>query len=203
MQTANQKTIKSYDKIARQFADAHPDRLFWKKQFDFFTGVVPGKKIIDIGCGEGRDALLFIDNGFDYTGIDASAAMIREAKKNVPGGKFIKMDFYDLKFLPRSFDCFWAAASILHAPKRRVVKLLRGIGRIIKTGGTGFISLQEIGKIGEGMVAEQRYGGVERYFSYYDKSEFAVILENAGFRVVASDVVAGNGKNWLCFFVRK
>ena len=82
MPTLNQKTIKTYDTIAKGFSDSHFDPNFWKKEFEIFQklisgkpphkgapvgGISPphqdflcgGKKIIDIGCGAGRDAILF------------------------------------------------------------------------------------------------------------------------------------------------
>jgi len=203
MKTASQKTIESYDKAAAFFGSVHPDRGFYKKEIGRFLTMCEGKKIIDIGCGEGRDAILFVDNGVDCTGIDASAAMIRQARKNAVGAKFIQMDFYDLKFPPRTFDGFWAAASILHAPKRRVRKLLLNIGRIIKDGGVGFISLRGEKSAGEGMVKEQKYGGIDRYFSYYGKKEFEYILKESKFKIIGKNEIKDGRKLWRCYFVKK
>ena len=55
---------------------------------------------------------------------------------------FVLMDFQYLKFPPRSFDGFWAAASLLHTPKRKIKSVLGNIHKILKPEGVGFISLK-------------------------------------------------------------
>ena len=40
-------------------------------------------KLIEIGCGSGRDASFMTKNGFDVIGIDGSKNMIEEAKKTI------------------------------------------------------------------------------------------------------------------------
>ncbi|MEM6831431.1 MAG: class I SAM-dependent methyltransferase [Bacteroidota bacterium] len=39
--------------------------------------VVPGSRILDVGCGEGRNAVYFLQNEFDYTGIDPDESKIQ------------------------------------------------------------------------------------------------------------------------------
>lgn len=203
MPTYNPKTIETYDRIAKRFSDSHFDTSFWKKEFGIFKKLMRGKKVIDIGCGAGRDAVLFMKHNFDYIGIDASAGMLREARKRVRGGKFVKMDFYELKFSPSVFDGFWAAASILHIPKSKVTKVLCNIRQILKPGGIGFISLKEKRSLDEGVVRESRHDGIQRYFSFYRKGEFLRFLKAANFKVVKSHTLKEGDTNWLCYFVKK
>jgi SAM-dependent methyltransferase len=44
--------------------------------------------LVEIGCGSGIAAQRFLTSGYEVTGIDASAAMIRLARENAPGARF-------------------------------------------------------------------------------------------------------------------
>ena len=200
------KTIQTYDRIAKDFARLHKDTK-WQEEFNYFSKLVIGKKVIDIGCGHGQEALLFLKAGFDYTGIDASRNMLREAKKIVSKGKFVLMDFYNLKFPKESFDGFWAASSLLHVPKVRVSEVLGQIRRILKKNGIGFISLKERKNLDEGMIKDNQYGGSERFFAFYGLGEFERILLENGFEIIKKYRLKrednGKIKDLLCYFVRK
>jgi ubiquinone/menaquinone biosynthesis C-methylase UbiE len=201
----DEKTIETYNKIAAQYSSAHFDH-FWIDEFDFFSHIVPGKKVIDIGCGAGRDAFVFVENNFDYLGIDASEGMVGVASNRVMSGEFRVMDFYHLDFPPETFDGFWAAASLLHIPKIKIAEVLKSIYPILKKGGAGFISVKEKKDFNEGFVKENKYGGSARYFAFYTQGEFKIFLENAGFEVVKISThpeTDPQKTNWLCYFVKK
>lgn len=70
-----EETKKTYDTIAAEYSKAN-FKPFWVEEFKKYSSLVEGKKILDIGCGAGRDAVVFTEAGFDYTGIDASQAML-------------------------------------------------------------------------------------------------------------------------------
>lgn len=158
-----QKTAETYDKIASGYSAGHFAH-FWIEEFDFYKSIINGKKVIDLGCGAGRDATVFVENGFDYTGIDASDGMLKVASERVPKGKFQQMDFSKTIFKEGEFDGFWAAASFLHIPKKDVGAVLQEAKRIIKNGGVGFVSIKEKSEMDEGMIEENKYGGISRYF---------------------------------------
>lgn len=202
----NLATTKAYDRIAPRYSRVH-FKHFWVKEFDFFKRAVPGRKVIDIGCGAGRDATVFVKHGFDYLGTDGSKGMLKVARRRVRRGKFRYMDFYKLRLPAHSFDGFWAAASLLHVPKNKIVQVLKGIQRITKLQGIGFISVKEKGSIGEAFLPYPRNPGSYRYWSFYTKTEFAYILRKSGFRVIKfmkhlEPEADGSKTTWLCFFVK-
>lgn len=200
-----QKTIATYDTIAQGYSVGHFDH-FWIEEFEYYKRMIKGRKVIDLGCGAGRDAAVFIQNGFDYTGIDASAGMLNVARERVPEGTFLQMDFGKTPFKEGEFDGFWAAASFLHVPKKEVAEVLQVAKRIIKNGGVGFISVKEKQEIDEGMIEENRYGGISRYFSFYTTNEFKDLLVQNGFTLIKmSTHPEGDERqtNWLCYFVQK
>ncbi len=203
----NKQTIQSYNKIAKDYNQINYEPEFWLDEFKFFRSLLLDRKVIDIGCGTGRDAILFTDHNFDYLGVDASAGMLKIAKQKVPKAKFLKSDFYHLEPNLKGFDGFWAAASLLHVPKNKIKPILKSLFKVIKEGGTGFISLKPRKKknIGEEMILDKRYNNIQRFFSYYGKSEFRKILTDSGFKVVkiTEKLELPENKLWLCFFVVK
>lgn len=200
------ETIRTYQKIAEHYSKANSDQ-FWVAEHKRFNELVSGKNILDIGCGTGRDALVFTGEGYDYTGIDASEAMLAIAREVAPKGRYRLMDFSQLDFPDNSFDGFWAAASYLHIPKAEVGEALAEAKRILKPGGIGFISLKERNGMEEGMI-EQPYSDekISRYFAFYEKGEFEVRVREAGFELIGDAMYFEHDERkttWLGYFVRK
>ena len=206
MNTHQKKTIKTYDTIAASYGQVNY-ASFWVPEFKKFKRLVHGKKVLDIGCGAGRDAEMFVQAGFNYMGIDASRGMLKIAAERVPSAKFLKMDFFKLKFPANSFDGFWASASFLHVPKKDLDTVLREAKRILQPSSVGFISVKEKTTMDEGIVQDARYHTpVARYFAFYEKMEFKRRLQNCGFKVISITKHLENDDRklvWLCYFVRK
>ncbi|MBP6889804.1 MAG: class I SAM-dependent methyltransferase [Candidatus Moranbacteria bacterium] len=195
------KTAETYDKIASLYSNTRVAH-FWVDEFDFFKSIFDGNKVIDFGCGEGRDAIIFIQNGFDYTGVDISEGMLQIARERVSGGVFQQADFSKVNCAAGAFDGFWAAASFIHVPKKDVHTVLWEAKRVTKVGGVGFISMKEKREMDEGMVDEDKYGGISRYFSFYTQDEFKRILEENGFSILKFATYVEGKNNWLCYFVK-
>ncbi len=205
MPRVSQRTIQTYDQIAPQFNRVYYAQ-FWENELKIFQKLVRGKKIIDIGCGAGREAEFFIKHTFEYVGIDASRSMLQEAQKRVEKGGFILMDFYHLKFNKEVFDGFWAGASLVHVPKFRIRKLLKDIKYILRPNGIGFISILEKTDSDQKFIQEERYNGLGRFFAFYTHTEFRQYLKESGFSVLDSYAFHkknSKGTRWLCYFVQR
>lgn len=186
-------TLRAYDNAARMRNIRLNKFDFWREEFLKFRDYIPSGRIIDIGCGGGRDALLFNKgDSYKYIGIDASPEMILEAKKLVPGADFRVINMYDLAggFYENYFDGFWASCSLLHIPKRkflgifrsRIDIVLRQIRKTVKGGGVGFIAMKK----GEGEKIIYKENGEEWFFVFYYLSEFSKILQKNGFEILKS-----------------
>jgi len=187
---------------AEQHVTQSSNREFWRPEFNIFKKLLPKGKVIDIGCGSGRDALLFnADPKYDYAGIDLSEEMLEEAKRLVPDANFQRMNVYNLTFLNENFDGFWAATSLLHIPKPNIDSVLAEIHRIVRPDGIGFISLKE----GEGESMFGHDTGYERFFVLYSEEEFRRILVRNSFEVLASHVGSRpttGDTQWITYMVR-
>lgn len=94
-------------------------------------------RILDIGTGSGFFSILLAGEGHDMTGIDMSAGMVHEAKKNALAfgrrATFCKMNAQELLFFDASFDAIVTRNLTWTLPD--VMKAYREWHRVLKKGG--------------------------------------------------------------------
>lgn len=176
-------TLNSYDVSSSQYekntADLHP-----KEEAHRFMKMLPFQaKIIDIGCGPGRDAKVFSDYGFNVIGIDFSSKMIEAAKQNAPLASFYVMDIENLVFPAASFDGAWANCALLHLSKRNIPSVLEKIHASLKPTGSFYLSAKK-SSIGESFESDSRYGELKKHWSFFESDELVNLLELANFQIV-------------------
>ena len=137
------KTVSFYNDNARSWSDEHFELDYWKEEFENFKKFLPKGKILEIGCGGGRDAKVLISKGYDYIGTDIAKNFVNVARKNNPKARFLVRSVYDLKFPEDFFDGLWCSATLLHIPKNKIKQALKEIKRVIKQDGVGFISVKQ------------------------------------------------------------
>lgn len=91
-----------------------------------------GERILDIGCGTGHLTAEIAASGAETTGIDSSAEMIAEARKNFPQVRFEVMDAGSIR-LEETFDAVFSNAA-LHWIKEPE-SVIAGIARVLEPGG--------------------------------------------------------------------
>jgi len=120
-----------------------PDRYIWGKAPSRFArgllALVPRRgRILDLGCGEGRDSVYFAEQGFAVTGVDASAAGLEKADKLAAERgvkvKWLCRSMLDLPVAGR-FDLVYSCGSIHHVPKEGRSRLFRRLKKLTKPGG--------------------------------------------------------------------
>jgi ubiquinone/menaquinone biosynthesis C-methylase UbiE len=176
-------TIKTYNKIVEEYVKIRDrDEKILRKFLEKFLKYLKGKRILDVGCGPGRDVKYFKERGYDPVGIDLSAEMIKFARKTCDA-EFKIMDMRALEFADSSFDGAWCSASLFHLPRKDFKRVLKEIRRILKLQGILFISMIE-GKGSEIRREKEEYHGLPRYFVYYRKKELDKILTGMGFEIL-------------------
>ena len=162
-------------------------------------------KVLDAGCGSGRDSQYFKEDGFDVHAIDAAEEMIKEAKKNVKGVKFKAMDMMKTDFKDGTFDGVWASASLLHNEKDDISKILGEFKRVLKDEGVLYLSVKE-GE-GEEVKKEEKYNNEPRPFVYYKLPEVKDLVKNAGFEIMHSefseDMFKRKDTKWIHVYCKK
>ena len=136
-------TQQTYNKIAKKWDENHSVQGFWQKGFDVFEKLLPQGKVLDVGCGAGRDYQFFQQGSYEYVGVDYSRELLNIASKHFPGAIFVEGNINELPFENDEFDGFWAAASLLHIPKENIDPALQEIRRVVRENGVGFIALKK------------------------------------------------------------
>ncbi|TDD38263.1 class I SAM-dependent methyltransferase [Saccharopolyspora elongata] len=63
-----------------------------------------GRRLLDVGCGTGRDARCWTALGYRVTGLDCSPQMVSHAQEHCPEADFVVADMRSFGPLPAEFD---------------------------------------------------------------------------------------------------
>lgn len=107
----------------------------------FLSRLDPGARILDLGCGSGRDTLAFREAGCEVVPVDGSEGMCRVASSNL-GSEVGRLDFLELDY-EDEFDGVWACASLLHLKADQIPVVLGLICRALRKGGAAYVSFKE------------------------------------------------------------
>ncbi len=105
-------------------------------------------RVLNIGCGAGREAFALAEAGFEVVGIDVAPPMIAEAKRHAQtSGIPIQFDVKDattLDYPPKSFDYMWISAAVYsHIPSRQLrIQTLKKINDLLTPNGMLFFSVE-------------------------------------------------------------
>ena len=135
----------------------------------------PPYRILDLGCGPGRDLSAFQALGHEAVGLDGAepfVAMAREAT----GCEVLHQDFIALTLPAAAFDGVFANAALFHVPSQEVARVLRELHAALKPRGVLFCSNPR------GDNQEGWQGG--RYGCFYDLETWRKYVTGAGFTEV-------------------
>lgn len=171
----------------------------------FVSFLKKGDAVLDTGCGAGVKTKYLIEKGLDVLGIDFSEEMVRIARREVPGGRFLVMDAKDLSKLDQKFDGILAHAVLLHIPKKEVGDVLQSWVSKLKPHGYLCMAVKEIrpDEKEEMMVKEEDYGyPYERFFSYFSREEMRNYLKNFGMKILWENRTIGE-RPWIQIICQK
>jgi len=160
-------TKKYYTEKAQQFFDGTVT-VDMDDLYQPFLDLIPAQgRILDAGCGSGRDTLHFKKKGYSVFAFDYSEEIVRLATDYI-GEPVIQMSFDDVNF-DNEFDGIWACASILHVPKQDISGVLAKLSHSLKSNGVLYTSFKY------GTTEELRKG---RCFSDYTESAFQRVVDS-------------------------
>ncbi len=149
-----------------------------------------GDRILDLGCGNGRDSLYFASQGLVVTGIDSAEVAIRELQGKA-SARFVCGDFVKLDSMSdASFDCCYSRFTVHAITEAQEKDLLKNVLRVLRKGGRFFIEVRsihdEIYGLGEAKEKDAYiYEG--HYRRFIRLREFIDRLSDAGFDVVYAE----------------
>lgn len=197
---ADGATLRYYEEHAEEFAanTLHADMEELRSRF--LDRIPAGGRILDFGCGTGRDTRAFLDLGYEADAADGSAALCRIAS-DLTGISVRCLDFRDYTAREGDrYDGIWACASLLHLTKRELYPVMRELGKALRPGGILYVSF--------------KYGDFEgdrrgRYFTDFTPEGFRDYLKDLpeyriGQQWVTGDVRPGRGEErWLNVILEK
>ena len=109
-----------------------------------------GMKVLDAGCGEGRNLSYFVNNGFEVFGVDSNPMAIKMAKmtyRSVPADNWIVSSIEEIPFKDSFYDLVMCH-SVLHFAKSEThfFQIVQRLIGLIKPG--GFMSFNMASTIG-------------------------------------------------------
>lgn len=129
-------------------------------------------RILDFGCGPGRDLKAFRDLGHEAVGLDGCAPFVEFARR-YSGCEVWLQDFLSLQLPSEYFDGVFANAALFHVPSQELPRVLAKLRVALKPNGVLFSSNPR----GEN---EEGWSG-ERYGVYYDLPRWRALVTAAGF----------------------
>lgn len=196
---AANSTIQYYEEHAEEFAANTLDADMESIRSRFLAYLPAGGRILDFGCGTGRDTKAFLDLGYYVTAIDGSEALCRIAQ-SLTGLPVRCLDFR--KYKPEdgeAYEGIWACASLLHLRKDELLPVMKVLSQALIPGGAFYMSFKY------GTFEGVRNG---RYFTDFTQEEFSEFLRKVPELSVeecwmTGDVRPGRGdERWLNIVVR-
>ena len=171
------KNVEYYNENADSFFEGSVDADMSDARGKF-TALLPGKaRVLDAGCGSGRDTKAFLDAGYEVVAFDASPEMCKRASEYI-GREVRNMRFEEMSFV-NEFDGIWASATLLHVPMAELPGIMRKMNAALKAGGVMYASF----KYGDGTKMRG-----ERRFSDFNERSVVPLFEDAGFRILDNEV---------------
>lgn len=143
----------------------------WSPQLDpFLDRLNPGARILELGCGDGRDAARMIERGFNIHPSDGVHEMARMASERL--NRKVTVLPFDQLAEDQAYDAVWAHASLLHVARDALPDVLRRVYRALRLGGFHFANFKG-GEAG----ARDKFG---RYYNYLSNEGLHKAYERAG-----------------------
>ncbi len=200
MEKERNNVYKVYDQISEWFDEHRSKELIMEKHYlDLIAQHIPrGSSILDVGCGTGEPlANYFLQQGYDYTGVDASHKMIERCKKSHPQGLWLLADMRKLQ-LEQHFNLVIAWHSFFHLPIEDQPQTLKLMAEFVKPKGLlVFTSGPERGEVWG------NNGCYELYHASLSFDEYQAILVKNGFEIIEMNVEDPNCGEATVWVTRK
>ncbi len=160
------KTRDYYNKHADEFAVSTFKVDMESLYQPFLAELQEGVRILDVGCGSGRDTLAFKNKGYQVDAIDYSEELVKKATR-LTGIPIKLKSFYEVDDY-EAYDGIWACASLLHCERSRLAEVLEKMVQALKPNGVIYMSF----KYGDSDREKDR-----RQFTDLDENQAEALLE--------------------------
>ncbi len=158
-------------------------------------------KLLDLGCGGGKDAGDLGQRGYRVVGLDRTSSLLSAGRRRYRSLPLVCADLRQLPFHAMSFDGLWAAASLMHLPKPVARRILTDLSRLVRPGGL-FAATVTYG-VKSRIVTDGWVPG--RYFARWKKDELARAVRRAGWNILELKIITNRERKgrWLNLLAQK
>jgi SAM-dependent methyltransferase len=161
-------TVETYNNSAEMFVSYFAGIGSRKDDIETAIGLTQqdplSVKAVEIGCGDGRDAVEIVKQVGSYEGFDPSVGLLDLARQKLPDISFREADALTYEY-PPGVDLYLAFASLLHVNRTDIGRVFRLTARSLRPKGILYISLKERPEYAE-ELQEDQFG--TRMFYYYN-----------------------------------
>ncbi|MBD3585090.1 methyltransferase domain-containing protein [Salinimonas sp. HHU 13199] len=180
--------------VARQFSRAAPqyDRLASIQQHIAAQAIrqipVSSGRLLDIGCGTGRNTALLAERGFDASGADLARGMVEYASLNYPHLSFCVADAQHLPFNNDAFDVVFSSMAMQWCQDINLA--MSEVARILRHAGIATLSIMTDGSFGQ-LNASRRASGLSAVTNIMASHEkWLTAAQESGFTVLQAENIA-------------
>lgn len=201
-----EKTLCYYDNNALEISRRYEQVDFSPIQKVLLTKLPRRKRVLEVGCGSGRDASFLVSHGLDVTATDGSSAMLTQAKRLHPElrGRLVHHRLPDdLPFDDQAFNAAFTIAVLMHLKRDDIAVAIQEVHRVLGPSGLLFFSVPlKRPELGEGGLDERG-----RRFTSLSEAEWREISCACGFleihRATNRDSLDREGIVWGNFLMEK
>ncbi len=185
--------MRMRDTLGLKFPDEYIVRFFFKEGLPSRTGTV-----LELGCSNGNNLVVFCEYGFSVTGVDIGGAVIQQAQHNFsvlygqdsePRYKFVHEDMQShLDRDQETYDVVLLPSSLYYLPESGIESVLKQVRRNMKSGSLFFLRMRtpEDYRFGKGISLSERSwqlktsvtGELDSVVTFYRRAEFATLLSS-------------------------
>ena len=201
--SANHRTVGSYERIARDYADdtaPGPDgtRAFGGEALRRLLAAIPaGGSALEVGSGPGWDADVLEANGVAVRRTDVTRAFI---DLQAARGKVVERLDVTTDELGGPYDAVLALAVLQHVERPEMPALVGRVAAALAPGGAFLVSLRE----GDGEQWEVGDSGNPYFTVLWREMDFCDVLEDAGLELDWRSATEDSEESpWLTFLARR
>lgn len=172
----------------------------------FLTLFKPSARILELGCGSGRDAAWLLRHGFSVECVDGSESMLKHAALSNPELQGLLHHVLlpaQLPFETKSFDGFYTVACLMHLNNKEVCNTMLELSRVVKDGANGLVSVPAERR----GIDKNGFDSDKRFFNIQSFEKWSELIQSCGFIVTAQsqqkDGLERNDFKWLNITVKK
>lgn len=148
---------------------------------DKFISLVGSGRVLDAGCGPGRDLVRFANAGFETVGVDLNEEFVRLSRRNTQNlnVSVLRANLCHLPFASGSFDGLWACASLVHLQDEEASRALGEFARVTKPSSIVYSSVKISGPAGWSDTPHGR-----RWFKVWNPENYLNMVQDNSMEVL-------------------